>query len=154
MKRKSEKEPQRRRKLEGVGVINSVDGIPLKRKVKRTALATTTRTSTRKSKSFYATEREMRPRSSTSLSYFTARCLHSCTVFTFIYIRKVYSKLLLATYSHHKSCLGMWEKKTYFQSLQVIKFLWNPLLFSWRKLHWLRHNMYYSVHLSAEITMV
>lgn len=154
MKWKREKEPQRRRKLEGVGVILSADRIPLKRKVKRTTLATTMRTSTRNSKSFYATEREMRPLSSMSLSYFTTRCLHSCTVFTFIYIRKGYSKLLLATYSDHKSCLSMWEKKIYFQSLQAIKFLWNPLLFSWRKLHWLRHNMYYSVHPSTEITMV
>lgn len=154
MKWKCEKEPQRRRKMKGVGVIHSMEGIPPKCKVKLTMLVTTTRTSTRKSKSFYATEREMRSLSSMSLSYSTTRCLHSCTVFTFIYIRKVYSMLLLATCSHHKSCLSMWEKKIYFQSLQVIKFLWNPLLFSWRKLHWLGPNMYYSVNPPAEITMV
>lgn len=46
------------------------------------------------------------------------------------------------------------EQKKYFQSLQVIKFLWNPLLFSWRKLHWLGSNMYHSVNLPVEITMV
>ena len=116
--------------MKAMGVMHTMEGIPPMRKVKLTTLSTTTRTSARKSKSFYATEREMRSPSSMSLSYSTTRCLHSCPVFTFIYIRKVYSKLLLATCSHHKSCLSMWEKKIYFQSLQVIKFLRNPLLFS------------------------
>lgn len=132
----------------------TIEGIPPKCKVKLTVLTTTMKTSTRKDRYFYATEREMRSQGSMSLSYSTTRCLHSCTVFTFIYIRKVYSKLLLATCSHHKSCLSMWEKKIYFQSLQVIKFLWNPLLFSWRKLHWLGPNVHYSLHPPVEIIMV
>lgn len=113
--------------MKGMKVTHTMGGILRQYEVKLTTLATR-RTSTRKSKSFYATEREMRSVSSMSLSYSTTRRLHSCTVFTFIYIRKVYSKLLLATCSLHRSCLSMWEKNIYFQSLELIKFLRNPFL--------------------------
>lgn len=65
--------------MKGVGVIHTMEGIPPKCKVKLTTLATTTRTSTRKSKSFYATEREMRSLSSMSLSYSTKCGVDVCT---------------------------------------------------------------------------
>jgi len=45
--------------MKAMGVMHTMEGIPPMRKVKLTTLSTTTRTSARKSKSFYATEREM-----------------------------------------------------------------------------------------------
>lgn len=53
-----------------------------------------------------------------------AGCLHSCAVFTFIYIRKVCSQLLLAVLPPQSLPEHVGGKeKIYFQSLQVIEFL-------------------------------